>query len=461
VTNRPQVKALFSAVPADLGEFIWAVGIEDTAIGETIRDSGRTLDEYELTEHYTRWRSDLDLVVDTGATAIRYGIPWYRVNPERDVWDWDWVDEVLAYAVDEAGLVVIADLVHYGTPLWLAGGFTDPEYPEAVATFAGRFAERYRDRVHHYTPLNEPLVTASFCGERAVWPPYETGDRGWARVVVNIAAGIQQSIVAIRAAHPEAGIVHVEAALVWSTLDPALTDRVESNGQRNHLPTDLVTGRVDVQHPLHSWLLALGIPMAQLAAICDNAQQPDVIGVNYYPALSCREVAVQDGELVSIAIDGGVDGLEQCLRDFHETYGVPVLLSETGVDGVAAEHEQWLVESVEAIGEMRRCGLPVVGFTWWPLFDFVDWSWASGGRVIEEFFMRDSEGRAQPVHPHSRDSTDVTDYLRSMGLYRIKRDASGLSRHSTQAVRQFQRLSAVPMPALPSPALAQPSLVQE
>jgi beta-glucosidase len=451
VTNRHQVNAPLPAARADLGggEFFWAVGIEDTAIGETMRDGGRTLDEYELTEHYVRWRSDLDLAVNTGATAIRYGIPWYRVNPERGVWDWRWVDEVLAYAVDQAGLTVIADLVHYGTPLWLTGGFTDPDYPDAVATFAGRFAERYRDRVGHYTPLNEPLVTASFCGERAVWPPYETGDAGWARVVVNIAAGIQQSIVAIRAADPEAAIVHVEAALVWSTFDPTLAERVASNIQRNHLPTDLVTGRVDAQHPLHPWLLALGIPPARLAAICANAQQPDVIGVNYYPALSCREVAMQDGQLVNIAVDGGSDGLESCLRDFYETYGVPVLLSETGVDGAADEHEQWLLESVEAIAEMRRSGLPVVGYTWWPLFDFVDWSWASGGRVIEEFFMRDADGRAQPVHPRGRESSDVADYLRSMGLYRVKPDASGLARHYTQAVQQFQRLSAAPMPALP------------
>jgi hypothetical protein len=284
--------------------------------------------------------------------------------------------------------------------------------------------------------------------------------------VVSIAAGIQQSIVAIRAAHPEAGIVHVEAALVWSTEDPALAERVASNIQRNHLPTDLVTGRVDGQHPLHPWLLALGIPSVQLAAICANGQQPDVIGVNYYPALSCREMSMQDGELVNIAVDGGIDGLEWCLRDFYETYGVPVLLSETGVDGAAEEHEQWLVQSVEAIGEMRRSGLPVVGYTWWPLFDFVDWSWASGGRVIEEFFMRDADGRAQPVHPRGRESADVADYLRSMGLYRVKPDASGLGRHSTQAVQQFQRLSAaampsLPLPALPSSAVAQPFLVKE
>jgi hypothetical protein len=52
------------------------------------------------------------------------------------------------------------------------------------------------------------------------------------------------------------------------------------------------------------------------------------------------------------------------------------------------------------------------------------------------------------------------------GLYRVQRDASGLARHYTQAVQQFQRLSAAPVPALPLPAfpsraVAQPSLAKE
>ena len=31
---------------------VWAVGIEDTFIGQLIRHCGHALDEYELTQHY-------------------------------------------------------------------------------------------------------------------------------------------------------------------------------------------------------------------------------------------------------------------------------------------------------------------------------------------------------------------------------------------------------------------------
>ena len=48
--------------------------------------------------------------------------------------------------------------------------------PEFVAEYAARIAERFRGRIHTYTPLNEPRVTAWYCGKLGWWPP---GRRGW------------------------------------------------------------------------------------------------------------------------------------------------------------------------------------------------------------------------------------------------------------------------------------------
>jgi beta-glucosidase len=428
--------------------FLWAVGIEDTAIGTAIRDGGRSLDEYELTEHYDRWREDLDLVAGLGCTGIRYGFPWYRLNPARGVWDWKWLDNALEYAVAECGLTVIADLVHYGTPAWLAGSFTDPDYPEAVAEYGAAVAERYAGLVRHYTPLNEPLVTASFCGERAVWPPYDTGEAGWARVVVSVSEGIQATIAAIREVQPHASIVHVDAALVWSSADRTLSTEMQRNIDRSFLPTDLVTGRVTEDHPLHTWLVGLGISASRLASMRSSAQQPDAIGVNYYPELSCRELIQHRGELVSVAVDGGAVGLAESLRSYHDRYGVPVLVSETAVDGHTEAHQAWLDHSLAAVSQLRDDGVPVVGYTWWPLFDFVDWSWASAGRVIEEFYIRDAAGEVGPVHPPVEQGDGVVAYLRRMGLYRLERDAGGLRRVDTAAARHFGRLTQDPLPSL-------------
>ena len=179
-------------------ELVFAVGFEDTAIGRHPRGGDSVLDEYELTGHLRQWREDLDRAAATGASALRYGFPWYRINPAPGVFDWSWTDQVIDYLTRTLGLTVILDLVHYGTPTWLSGSFTDARFGEALAAYAGAAAARYRGAVAAYTPVNEPLVTASFCGMRAVWPPYLSGDDGWAAVLTSVIAGVQQAMRAIR-----------------------------------------------------------------------------------------------------------------------------------------------------------------------------------------------------------------------------------------------------------------------
>src|SRR3954462_10053688 len=93
--------------------FLWATGIEDTFITAPWRKTGRTLDEYELTEHYQRWHGDLGLMRDINVSAARYGIPWHRIQPQRDVWEWDFVDRAVDRLL-ELKIEPIIDLVHYG-----------------------------------------------------------------------------------------------------------------------------------------------------------------------------------------------------------------------------------------------------------------------------------------------------------------------------------------------------------
>ena len=60
-------------------DFIWATGIEDTFVPQT-RPGHRALDEYQLMGHYEHWREDLTLGRELDVSAIRWGVPWYRVE---------------------------------------------------------------------------------------------------------------------------------------------------------------------------------------------------------------------------------------------------------------------------------------------------------------------------------------------------------------------------------------------
>jgi beta-glucosidase len=405
--------------------FAWCVGIEDTAIGQPIRHSGHALDEYELTQHYRFWREDIDRAASLGVSGMRYGIPWYRVNPAPGHFEWGWVDAVLDHAVGRRGLAIIADLVHYGVPGWVDGSFADPAYPTAVAEFARAFAERYRGAVAHYTPLNEPTITAQFCGQRGLWAPYLRGEEGWLAVVIGVVEGIRATIAAIREADPDARIVHVEAAKVVRTDDPELRLAAAQVEERNYLPTDLLLGRVGPEHPLAGWIEAHGGSAERLERLAGPPPAIDVIGVNYYPEISVRELVHHGGMAAEVAIDGWAEGLAAALRGFLDRYRLPVFVSETSTDGDDERRIAWLTDSVRAVRSLRDEGLPVVGYTWWPLFDFVDWSHSIGAERLEDFLVRARGDSGEwelvrPLQPSDNGSRDdLTPFLRRMGLWSL------------------------------------------
>jgi beta-glucosidase/6-phospho-beta-glucosidase/beta-galactosidase len=428
------------------GTFTWAVGIEDTFIGRRLPGGGRTLDEYALTQHYRRWRGDLDRAASLGIKAIRYGLPWYRVNPRRGRFDWSWADPVLEYAAGHHRLLVIADLVHYGTPLWIRDSFADPDYPEAVAEYAAAFASRYAGLINHYTPLNEPTVTASFCGGRGVWPPHLTGWRGWTRVVQGVVEGMRTTISALRHANPRSVIVLVEASKPVRTDDPSLGAEVELERERGFLPTDLLLGRVGSSHPLYGWFLEHGADPAWLSAVQENPPMVEMLGVNYYPDLSPRELVRHNGSVVQVAYDGWDEGLADALTSFWERYRLPMLLAETSTGGGDQRRGAWLTASTERISSLRGAGVSVAGYTWWPLFDMVDWSFSTGGSSVEEFMIRvpgpnGSFELTVPGFPEADD--DLAGYLRRLGLWRLEQGATGgLQRFETSAVARFRELVA-------------------
>jgi len=42
----------------------------------------------------------------------------------------------------------------------------------------------------------------------------------------------------------------------------------------------------------------------------------------------------------------------------------------------------WLNASVAEVAALRRAGVPLVGYTWWPMFALVTWAYRQGSRPI-------------------------------------------------------------------------------
>lgn len=394
------------------------LGIEDTFVPQT-RPGERAIDEYELTEHDERFAEDFALAAGVGAEYLRWGVPWYRVQPARDRWDWSWTDRALD-AMAGCGLRPIIDLVHYGTPLWLAREFANADYPHRVAEYAARFAQRYGDFAVDYTPLNEPVVHALFSGEYGYWPPYLTGVQGFTTIAVNLARGVVLSQHAIsEALGGRATFVHVDAAMAFVGDEVAPEHRGEAERLRRqvHLVEDLVTGGVHGDHPVVPQLHAVGVGDDDLAWFAASAVRPDVMGVNYYPRISTElfEAGVTHaGGFVDPrpAVDRGAAGLSQALREYAARYGAPVMVSETCVTSTVGDRIRWLDDSLAAVGRLRDEGVPVVAYTWWPLFDMYEWTWRHSGASRQE-------------------------HLLTMGLFDLVESRGGLVRRRNEVADRF------------------------
>jgi beta-glucosidase/6-phospho-beta-glucosidase/beta-galactosidase len=398
--------------------FAWAVGIEDTFVPHVRARSGRALDEYELTQHDRFWRQDLQMIRDIGVRYIRYGIPWYQVNPAPGQFDWSWTDEVLPWMVEELGMVPILDLVHYGAPLWLEGTFLARDYPQRVAEYAAAVAERYGHLIKLWTPLNEPRVHAHFAGFVAAWPPYRRGRKGYAQVLTALSRGMATTVDAIRAVRSDAVMVHVDAMSMVESPLPELAREVELRMLHQFLAAELTEGSVTPEHPMWGYLLGLDVPRVWLEELADGERRLDIYGGNFYPQMSVWVVNGTPEQPTSRRRHGTADDLERTLRNAHARMQRPVMFTETSLSGGVRSRSRWLEASVQATNRVRADGVPLIGYTWFPAFSLVTWAYRRGRRPTEA-------------------------YLAHMGLWDLRNDGNGvLERHPTGLERRYAELVA-------------------
>ncbi len=340
--------------------FIWAVGIENAYIPEM------NVDELAWTAHRQRWREDLELARNLGVGHIRYGLPWAEINLAPGKYNWSWADLVVDH-MQKIGLEPIWDLVHFGTPAFLQQGFLDPGFPQSLAAYAGAFAARYAGRVNKITPLNEPYISTYFRAGWGIWPPYLKGPTGFAQMLYTIVEGTRAAIQAIRKANPKAEIWLNDGADFFHPATPDLATEAQARTLERYAPFDLLLGLAKPGQETYQWLKAAGYPEAGLRA---RPVEIDVIGLDYYPETEHQLYREADGSS-AIRVAPQPLGMGQTLKDYHTRYGLPLFIAETSATDNPV---RWLEYSLSETRQARAAGVPVVAYTWWPLFDFFDWN---------------------------------------------------------------------------------------
>lgn len=370
-----------------MASFHWGFGIEDTFIGDPYPATGKQLDEYELTNHYQLWKSDFDRICQIPVDSVRWGIPWYRIQPEKNLWDWSFPDQVIPYLVREKKLDVVLDLMHYGVPTWMEKAFVDPDYPLYVEEYTQRVIERYGALLRYATPFNEPHTACEFCGRQGVWPPYLSGDVGYFDVLRGVVDGAQRQTRLLQ----KAGILCVQVECSGGSY--AKTDALQEMAALERLQQVLyfhcLTGDFKGLENQLALLKRYGLTEKDLTRFADHRCPIDIMGINFYPQFSYQDIGMDaDGKLTRTNHPLWTDDLRAKIVERYNRFHCPMMITETSVRDDVEMKKRWLREASRTVFDLYRSGIPVLGFFWFPIIDMFDWEYRLHEGPKEDFAAR-------------------------------------------------------------------------
>src|SRR5690625_1925626 len=164
-------------------EFIWGSATSAYQIEGAWKEAGKGLSIWDVfahtpgkisggdngdiaTDHYHRFREDVDLMADAGLSAYRFSISWSRILPAGyGAVNQDGIrfySELIDAQLDR-GIIPWVTLFHWDLPAALQfeyDGWLSEKTPEFFRDYADICFEHFGDRVKHWITINEPWVAA-------------------------------------------------------------------------------------------------------------------------------------------------------------------------------------------------------------------------------------------------------------------------------------------------------------
>ena len=350
------------------------------------RVSDTYFDQLQYSGHYDR-DDDIDLFGNLGIKRMRYPILWEKLQPDvNSEINWDCVEHKLLRLKD-LGIQPIAGLVHHGSgPLY--SNIMDQSFPEDLATYAGKVAEKF-PWIEYYTPINEPMTTARFCGLYGIWHPHKKDDSSFVTILINECMATIMAMQAIRKINPEAKLIQTEdLSKTYSTA--MLKYQADFENQRRWLSFDLICGKVTPVHPLWQYLINSGAKKDDLFYFIKHACQPHILGFNHY--LTSERFLDENIENYPEHTHGanfqhqyadvevvrtdhkGVLGLKGLLHEAWNYFRLPMAITEVHLHCTREEQLRWFNSVWTSVNELKESGVAIEAITAWALLGSYGWN---------------------------------------------------------------------------------------
>lgn len=357
---------------ARLDEFMFATGIECSY--PTLAGGRWRMDEMAMCGHYRYWKRDLELVRALGIRYLRYGPPLHEIYLGPGRYDWSFMDAV-AQEMRRLGIRPIIDFCHFGVPDWLEN-FQNPKVPEALAAYAGAFAERY-PWITHYTPVNEMYVCARLSALEGLWNEQCKDERSFVRAACHLAKAAVLVTQQVRRHRPDAIFIANESSEFYQACcpDEDIRRMADFENQRRFIPLDLFFAR-PLRDDIRDFLFDNGFPKDEYDwFLRQQVPERTILGVDYYDWN--EKVIESDRRARSM---GELFGWYVIMSQYFRRYRRMVMHTETNYRNPRGG-ALWLWRQWHNVERMREARVPVVGFTWYSLTDQIDWDIAVSAAI--------------------------------------------------------------------------------
>lgn len=347
-----------------LEQFIFATGIENSYPTIVLPDgSVKRVDEMEKTDHYRQWQTDFELVKSLGISHLRYGPPYYKTHIGPGKYDWKFADDTFK-KLHELNITPIVDMCHFGVPDWI-GNFQNPDFPAYFAEYARAFAERF-PYVQYYTPINEIFITATFSGLYGWWNERLTSQKSFVTALKHCCKANVMAMQAILKVQTNAVFIQSESSEFFHPSKPDAQSLANFLNEKRFLALDLTYG-YPLTAKMYEYLLENGMTKEEYHWFENNQVNARcIMGNDYY--VTNEHVVFADGRTEA---SGEIFGYYVITHQYYSRYKLPIMHTETNISKPNCVN--WLYKEWANVHQLKRDGVPVVGFTWYSLLHQVDW----------------------------------------------------------------------------------------
>lgn len=421
--------------------FLWGASSSAYQIEGAAEEDGKTLSQQDIlnkkpgfadasvtSDHYHRYKEDVALMKEMGFSSYRFSFSWPRIFPDggREVnqkgiqFYRNLIDELL-----NAGITPIPTLYHYDMPLALVekyGGWIDRQSVRDFEFYADYVIREFADKIKYWTTINEQNIIVQYWDSKNLIPEeYKNNEQ--IKYQINHHLSLAHAI-ACKKVHQYVPGGMVGAPIDYTPIYPASTSGEDvvaawnANCLRNFYFLDVYfkgkyndaaftylknNGLAPVMEPEDETIFKEGysdfLAVNYYSSYCAKKPKPDakrqMSGVNLSGekgSISGYEIQpgfyeiVRNDNLETTQWDWTIDpsGLEFSLRQIHDLYGVPMMITENGLgapdvleaDGTVKDpyRIEFLTKHLQAIKRAIDYGVKMISYNAWTVIDLLSTS---------------------------------------------------------------------------------------